>query len=61
MKKLASLIALVTFAVPASAHPGTAQEHEYLGVIAHLVVTALPIVVAVALIGLLVHVYRRKA
>ncbi len=61
MKKLAVSTVVAMTAASAFAHPGSEQEHEHLGVVAHLVVTALPIVVALALIGLLAYSYRRKA
>lgn len=62
MKRPTLTIAFATLAAPAFAHYGSAHEHEQLGMLAHVVVTALPVVVAVGLIGLLAYAYsRRKA
>jgi hypothetical protein len=60
MTKAALSILFGLLATPAFAHPGGAHEHESLGVIEHLVLTALPVVVVAGLIGLGVYAYLRK-
>ncbi len=61
MKNAALSILFGFLATPALAHPGSAHEHESLGLVDHLVLTALPVVVVAALIGLAVLAYLRKA
>jgi hypothetical protein len=61
MKKAALSILIGLLATRALAHPGGAHEHESLGFIEHLVLTALPVVVAAGLIGLAVYAYLRRA
>jgi hypothetical protein len=56
---LTALVALV--ASPALAHPGGAHEHATLGWAEHLALTAAPVVVVAAVIGLAVFAFRRRA
>ncbi len=60
--KNAALTTLTAFmATPALVHPGSAGEHASLDTIEHLALTAAPVVVVAAVIGIAICIFRRKA